>query len=151
MADHPPLYGPGVHRITFDAFGLATVAAFPTSGRRAILFRNLSQWLDALRARGMAGHCWLDGSFLTEKLDPGDIDLVYFPDQVNLQQPYAPKVIAEVRRLLDPAYARALFELDIYLVHPASPDVLQVTAYWRGWLGFCRDGVTAKGIVEISL
>jgi len=149
MADHAPLYEPGIHRVTLDALEQTAVSPYPGSGRRAILFRNLGQWLEALKARGVTGRCWLDGSFLTAKLEPGDIDLVLFPNP--LQVAPTAQVIAELQRLLDQPYAHASFELDVYIVDPTSPKAVEASAYWRGWFGFCRDGVTAKGIVEIAL
>lgn len=54
-----------------------TVDAFPHSQRRPWLFKELERLHSYLC--GVNAHCelWVDGSFLTEKLEPDDIDLCF--------------------------------------------------------------------------
>lgn len=148
MAEFDSLLAPGIHQMTADELAALAVAAYPTSIRRTALFGSLNAWLTALRARGTGGRCWLDGSFLTAKPEPDDIDLVIFPTWATVPTPV---VQQELGALLDKATVRAQYGLDCYIVHATQPNSIQITSYWRGWFGFRRDGVTAKGIAEVSL
>ncbi|MFT3818286.1 MAG: hypothetical protein QM750_11740 [Rubrivivax sp.] len=148
MADAAPLLAPGIHRMTEAELEALAVSAFGASVRRPVLHRQFVGWLNALRAANVSGPCWLDGSFLTAKLDPNDIDLVLFP---SLLVPPTPALHMTIGPLFDQALVKAQFGLDLYLVDPGAANVMEMTSYWRGWFGFCRDGVTAKGIAEVML
>ncbi|SEJ48142.1 hypothetical protein SAMN05216327_11170 [Dyadobacter sp. SG02] len=57
------------------------VDAFPRSSTRQVIFENFSVYMEKLVAIiGTDFHQWIDGSFVTKKLDPGDIDVVTFVD-----------------------------------------------------------------------
>ncbi|MBO9616133.1 MAG: hypothetical protein J7619_25790 [Dyadobacter sp.] len=57
------------------------VDAFPESDTRPGIFRNYSEYLEKLIPIIGAGfHQWIDGSFVTRKLNPRDIDVVTFVD-----------------------------------------------------------------------
>lgn len=149
--DFPALLIPGMHALTLDELFALAVAPYPNDERRADLFQKLTTWADALKAIGISGQLWLDGSFLTEKPGPGDIDCVLWsptwidPDQIT----HADK--AQAMKLLNRAHAEAIFDLDLYLETPATDQIFHREAYWRGILGFCHDRLTAKGFAEIAL
>ena len=143
-----PLYLPGIHTVTEPDLKIRTVDQFPASTRRPLLFTGLATWLAQLRATGATGKCWLDGSFLTDKPNPNDIDLVVFPMFTAVP---SPAVQSQVQELFDKATARARYDLDVYVALPGAPDFVALSSYWRGWFGFCRDGATAKGIAEVIL
>jgi len=150
-ADFPSLLPPGMHSMTLQALHSLAVAPFPEDARRSELFQKLSIWANALRAAGVNGKLWLDGSFLTEKTHPGDIDCVLWNPYWTDPAAATDQVQQQVARLLDHASAEALFNLDFYLETPASDQLFHREAYWRGILGFCHDRVTAKGFAEITL
>ncbi|MGG7663339.1 DUF6932 family protein [Dyadobacter sp. BHUBP1] len=57
------------------------VDAFPRSSTRQVIFQNFSEYLERLiPIIGTGFHQWIDGSFVTRKLSPRDIDLVTFVD-----------------------------------------------------------------------
>jgi hypothetical protein len=149
--DFPALLKPGIHPLTIEALHGLAVAPFPQDSRRAELYEKLKLWVITLRASGVRGRLWLDGSFLTEKIGPSDIDCIFWSpswvDEKNATQ----QVKAQVGKLLDRAYAETIFSLDFYMETPAPDRVLHREAYWRGMLGFCHDRVTAKGFAEITL
>lgn len=148
MTEFTPLLTPGIHTCSEADLAAIAVTAYPSSVRRSLLFGGLQAWLAELRANGCTGRCWLDGSFLTEKQEPDDIDLVIILDG-NLSVPVTPVVQAAIGRLLDKALVRAQYGLDVYMVDARDPQAVVMTSYWRGWYGFCRDGITAKGIAEV--
>jgi hypothetical protein len=148
-ADAPPLLPAGIHHLTSFALKQLAVDAFPADRRRVELFAKFLAWRKELRATGISARAWLDGSFLTEKAGPADIDLVVFlptgMGALTQQQQ------ARLRELLDHATVRAVYELDIYPVDALDPQFDVAESYWRGWFGFCRDRRTAKGIAEVVI
>jgi hypothetical protein len=69
--DFPPLLQPGLHNITLLQVHALAVAPFDHDQRRHDLYQKLAAWVGALQALGVGGTLWLDGSFLTEKPEPG--------------------------------------------------------------------------------
>ena len=50
---------------------------FPTSQSRPIIMAGMENLLAELTKNGISADVWVDGSFLTEKIEPGDVDLVF--------------------------------------------------------------------------
>jgi hypothetical protein len=74
--EFPPLLPAGLHQMSVaDVQGMC-VAAFPLSQTRQVIFTGLQTVITELTTSGVQGEMWLDGSFLTEKIDPEDVDLV---------------------------------------------------------------------------
>lgn len=149
--DHPALLPPGLHRLTLLELHKLAVAPFPEGTRRHLLFDKLATWTAAVNSLNVRGTLWLDGSFLTQKPDPDDIDCVLWnphwaqtsaPTQAHRQM---------LQRLFDQPTARAIYGLDFYLELPQSDETFHREAYWRGVLGFAHDRITAKGFAELSL
>lgn len=74
---HPPLLPPGRHVMRMDDLHKLAVLNFPTSATRSVLFQELSRLHSDLEAANVVCELWIDGSFLTEKIDPNDIDLTF--------------------------------------------------------------------------
>ena len=149
--DSPALLAPGMHLLTLQDLEAVAVTPFPGAPRRAELFQGLLLWVGALRAHGLTGTLWIDGSFLTEKECPGDIDCVLWNAAWVDPSAATPEAQHQVAKLLDKASAEALYNLDFYMEHPTPAQVFHREAYWRGILGFCHDRITAKGFAEITL
>ncbi|ACT96896.1 DUF6932 family protein [Dyadobacter fermentans] len=63
------------------------VDAFPHSETRRLIFENFSVYMETLIAIiGTGFHQWIDGSFVTRKLNPGDIDFVTFIDSATFSR-----------------------------------------------------------------
>ena len=149
--DFPALLQPGMHSLTLQGLHALAVVPFPEDLRRQELHQQLSVWTAALHACGVGGTLWMDGSFLTEKPSPSDIDCVLWnPHWID---PMNATLASEqqVGHLLDHATVKNLFLLDLYVEVPAPDQVFHREAYWRGVLGFGHDRVTAKGFVEFTL
>lgn len=149
--DFPALLTPGMHSLTIQDLHDLAVAPFPQDQRRAELYKKLCIWAKALQAAGVNGTLWLDGSFLTEKVNPGDVDCILWSPSWSDSVGATEQVKQQVSKLLDRASAKALFDLDFFMESPAPDRVFHREAYWRGILGFCHDRVTAKGFAEITL
>jgi hypothetical protein len=147
--DFPPLLAPGIHALTLVQLENLTVSAFPMDNERTRLFTLLSLWINKVQALNVSAILWIDGSFLTKKIAPGDIDCVVWSPTTNLALTPASKI--ELNQLFGHDYARVHFGLDLYLEIPAPDQVLHREAYWRGFFGFQHDRRTAKGFVELKL
>lgn len=148
--DASPLLAAGIHHVTSHRLKEITVDAFPGDARRAELFGKFIVWRDALRLMGLSGKAWFDGSFLTAKDCPGDIDLILWSPIMS--RPLSQAEHAALAALFDKPLARATYDLDLYIELPASDDArVHREAYWRGLFGFCHDGRTAKGIAEVVI
>lgn len=54
---------------------------FGTNIRRKKLFDNFCKYLNKIRDLGISGHIVVNGSFVTSKAEPGDIDMVLVLDE----------------------------------------------------------------------
>jgi hypothetical protein len=129
----------GLHQASEDEvaarFGVST-------SHRTDLMERLRRWLELARAVG-ARRFLIDGSFVTGKAEPGDVDaVVWLPDsfrtQVSARRPEA----VELQRMIIAREPRELFAA--YSVE-----------MWEGWLEFFRGtrepDARRKGVVEVSL
>ena len=135
----------GHHETTWEEV-ITTFGGEPGSRRREVLTRLL-QWRNATRTKGMSGSVILDGSFISEKAEPGDFDLIFVYDEAT-EQIVAQD--ADARMLLGGARCKERFGGDVF-------------SFWitnvRNNPTFCRtDGfdlekVTQepKGVVEVRL
>jgi hypothetical protein len=67
------------------------VDRFPLSSTRDAIMTGLEEVATRLDGVAISGELWVDGSFVTEKISPGDADIVLrmdgaFVDNVNLAQ-----------------------------------------------------------------
>lgn len=74
---HQPLLAPGRHILTIEQLKVLTVTSFPSSTRRPFLFQELERLHAELMEVGAVCELWIDGSFLTQKPEPNDIDLCF--------------------------------------------------------------------------
>lgn len=149
--DFPALLEPGIHQIDLAQLFTLGVDAFPDSPQRQQLYANLSTWIGSLSASGLSGRLWIDGSFLTRKPEPSDIDFVLWNPCWRGPEFDTPENRRQIEILFDHARAKALWSLDVYVENPNEDETLHREAYWRGLLGFCHDRQTAKGLAEVAI
>lgn len=118
--------------MTLDDFRLKFVDLFPQSVRRKLIFDKFSQFFKCLLGLGVVTELWLNGSFVTEKPEPGDIDAVAFVDTYKLNS----LQYSEQRFLANIAYIQLNYSTDIRFVRN---DNESMRSYWRGWYGFSRN------------
>lgn len=76
MPSFDPIYQPGLFYENAEDAALKLIYDFPESQRRKGLFDNFVGYLRVLCSTYKPVEVWLDGSFVTKKLNPGDIDLL---------------------------------------------------------------------------
>ena len=149
-ADH--VHGRSPYLITPEQL----VATFATSEERKSLLRDLFQYRQSLRALGLTGYQWIDGSFVEDVethrgRPPGDIDVVTF-----FSRPNGYEGLAEWRGFLD-QHEGALdadgLGLDCFFVDLSLPPsvVVRQSVFWFGLFSHQRETALWKGIVQISL
>ena len=85
MIDHSPLFKPGFHEIDVDDLDKLFVEPFNDRTRRKELADKLKLFLNKLKEIDAHFEIWIDGSFATEKIKPGDVDIaiIYEPQEIN--------------------------------------------------------------------
>jgi hypothetical protein len=110
---------------------------------------NLEAIIGCLNQTGMKAELWIDGSFLTEKLNPEDVDLVVCVDGKDFAS-----FDAAQRAALDWVQTGNLWErykCDAYaFVRKRSPEGEWIYAYWLRQFGFSRAN-EMKGLVVVRL
>lgn len=143
-----PLLGPGLHSHTLADLRRLCVNRFPESITRPSLMDNLQKVIELLGSKNVVAEVWIDGSFLTEKLNPDDVDLVVIVEASD----YA-NALPETKAFVawfgsNSMYAR--FKCDNYLFvrDDSSTQSDYVHAYWLRQFGFSR-GNQMKGIAVL--
>ncbi len=115
--------------------------------------QGLEQFIDHLLAANITADVWLDGSFLTEKIDPKDVDIV-----VRCNADQYDNGTAEQRAVLDWVIDNQKVSLkcdsytlwDYPLGHPLRAEGEWWYSYWHVKWGFSREE-DPKGIAVIVL
>ncbi len=154
--DYPPLLPAGLHPRTWAELQTLCVDGFPLSQSRTAIFTGLRGIIDALCTEGVVGELWVDGSFLSSKIDPGDVDFVLSiaPDVYMLGTPTRQALIHRLATT-DPAERAAIkqaFGCDPYVFFDAPVPVgaWNARAYWLKQFGYDRSN-NVKGIAVLSL
>jgi hypothetical protein len=146
MSTDKPLLGAGLHKMKIDELDNHFLSNFSGSATRQDLLKGLSKFIDRLKKFGLDFEVWLDGSFVTEKLDPNDIDLVVFvPQSVSALDVAKQQELHTL--LVDRASAKKKFGCDVFMAVKGDANH---RSYWRGWYGFDRDE-KPKGIARVDV
>lgn len=80
--DFEPLLAPGAHVMTLEDVRLAVTAnnTLPSHHRRCIVFQSLEQLVQDLLACCLRCDVFVNGSLVTEKPEPGDVDATVVVD-----------------------------------------------------------------------
>lgn len=157
MLDAEGFLPPGRCRVTVAEFREAFVDAFPSSKRRPVIFDRWLQHREALSSLVSVQAQWIDGSYVTGKLEPGDIDVVTILDGPTTDTLPVTR-LPLLKSLLDGPRTKASWDVDSYPLavypedHPAHEIYLKMRGYWDWWLGRVRDRETqVKGYLEVVL
>jgi hypothetical protein len=156
-----PLLSTGMHPMEVDAIRHLCVDQFSLSKSREQIMCGLEHIVAVLRESGIQGKLWIDGSFLTESIDPNDVDVVLcmqsaFADAATIAQNGTIEWFQDAQRVLHRWLKCHAFAIVRWPENDAN--------YWNGeywyayWLrqwGFSRldasGNVTLKGIAVIEL
>jgi hypothetical protein len=151
--DFPALFPVGFHELTIETLEQVCVDLFPLSTSRKPIMDGLRQFVGNLAAAGVVGNLWIDGSFLTDKIDPEDVDVILLCDGPLYDRGPSAYQTA-VDWVID--NQKATFKCDSYALfqyppgHALHTDGVWWHAYWLRQWGFSRES-DPKGIVVITL
>jgi hypothetical protein len=112
--------------------------------------RNVEAVISELNQQQIAGAIWLDGSFLTEKLNPDDVDIALVISATVFRS-----LGASQRNYFDAFRQTSLYDqyrIDNYgiVIDSNDPQGQWLYAYWLRQFGFSRTN-KMKGIIQIPL
>ena len=143
--DSPPLLPAGKHHLSLAELEELAVVPFSSEGPRSALFNDLTSLVQRLSTFGIKCELWVDGSFLTEKPDPADIDLTIVIGRVDFDlMPSAMK--NQVIMLCSKSHPLNA-SLDCYIVDNGDQSRL---AYWDIMWGSDRDNAP-KGYIVLDI
>lgn len=143
MSDYSPLFEPGFHDIAIAELDDIFVIPFNDSSRRQELTAKLKLFISQLLEIDVKFEIWIDGSYVTKKTSPGDIDMavIFNPDEVNNLPAHHQEFMGT-----DPRINKVRYGLDVYFV----PNDFHRKSYWKGLFGFTREE-QPKGIPRLYL
>lgn len=148
--DPEPLFPPGIIDTDLATIERVCVLERPNNQSRAFLFSRLIIYFQKLALLGVTLRVWVDGSFVTSKETPGDIDIfVWLNDEEMDKLP--PDKTTLARDLLhhsNRAVLRARYHIDMYCGSDAD---IGARMNWRGIYGFVKETEHAKGIPQIVI
>jgi|SRR5215470_6790553 len=149
--EYPRLLPPGLHEMTLVELRVMCVDAFPLSSRREPIMRSLEGMCTAISLALLRTAVWVDGSFVTEKIEPDDVDVVVALNHVNGNN--TPDQL-RVRERIERQEFTFPVRCDSYLLmeyptgHPDYWIGEYMHAYWLRQFGFARNNAL-KGMALI--
>jgi hypothetical protein len=141
--------------MSVDDLKAMVVDGFPLSTRRGALWDNLIKILDRLKALNIPCKVWVDGSFLTKKIDPDDVDFV-IDLPVTISDNPTPAQKAFLNQLASHAFCKmeklhSFLMFDAPVMHAEYALSQQLHAQWERDFGFAYVSKEAKGIAVLAV
>jgi hypothetical protein len=156
FSELPGILAVGIHELTLDRLIAIGVTNFPLSQRRAPIMEGFRQIFQMLREQGITGDVIVDGSFLTEEIDPKDIDF-----SLCVSPEFYENSSASQRKLMDwigdDQTIKNNYLCDCYLCveypqgHEQYFDGIQNRLYWTNLYRFSAILKRERGIGVIHL
>jgi hypothetical protein len=153
--DYPCLLSLGCHPMTLSEMRRLCVDPFLLSTTRPMLMAGLETIADRLVTASIVGNLWVDGSFLTEKINPADTDVVLEVDASSMYDNGSREQKNEIDWIVSNLKNTPL-KCDCYplFTYPIPHLLFQEGEWWRAyWIrqfGFSRE-IDPKGIAIISI
>lgn len=145
---------PGLHIIEKQELENSFVNGFPHSTTRRIIYDGYCQHFELLKDLVGNFEQFVDGSFASNKNDPGDIDMVIFVD-ATIMDSLSPDQQKEFERLVSGKETRDQYLCDAYFCpiypdgHPSAGESRAQRKYWMGEFGYDRKD-NPKGILHMT-
>ncbi|MCX7307571.1 MAG: hypothetical protein NTZ72_06325 [Afipia sp.] len=132
-----------------------TVDAFPLSGRRAALWNNVTAFVAHLKRHKLACDIWIDGSFLTQKIDPDDVDFVLdfaiqtIETATPAQEDFLHQVGSHAFYANEKLHSFIMFHAPI--IHGQHAEGVRLHGQWMSDFGISLVKKTPKGIALLEV
>ncbi len=153
--DYPPLLPEGFHAYTLPEIYDFGVARFGLSETRKNICDGLARLSDILENGGVPCDVWVNGSFMTEKYDPEDADLLVRVDCQFLENasPDQHSVLEWINKF-GPLEDGLLCHTFVDVVYPPGTPIGETSkqqfGYWQSMFGLSR-GNNEKGIAVLKI
>ncbi len=152
--EFPPLLHVGLHPMSVADVQDMCVGAFPRSTTRREIMVGLQAVIETLAGAKVTTDVWIDGSFLTEKVNPEDVDIVLCTqgevyDNATDKQRNVIDTVACVN-LKPPLRCDSYVFFEYPESHPLYWEGQFMRAYWMKQYGFSR-GEDFKGVAVVEL
>jgi hypothetical protein len=148
--EFPPLLPAGFHPMQVAGLRRLCVDRATGSFKRSGIMTRLETIIDSINKSAIRGQVWIDGSFMTEKLNPDDADIALMVDLASFRS------MSPNQRLFFNGFASSsLYDshrIDNYaqVIDESRPDGTWNLAYWIRQFGFSRSD-QMKGIAVIDV
>lgn len=151
-AEFPPLLQEGFHAKTLPELRDLCVTKFPLSARRPAIMPALESMCMALSVALISGEVWVDGSFLTEKIEPDDVDVTVAIKHGVFDTPQQQEVLFRIakKRFVFPLPCDSFVHIEYPEDHAKHQFGQWMRAYWIRQFGFSRS-CSMKGIAVIKV
>jgi len=144
----------GIHEMTEEEFHNRFCMAFPSSKTRPVIDARYAKFRKGLASIISSRH-WVDGSFVEDKINPNDVDIVVWVDSGQYN------ALSEDRRgmldrIFDVEKRQVERKVHAHLEPSRQFDDAQYAYYrlkcdyWRKWYGTVKTTGDSKGIVSLS-
>ena len=144
--EYAPLLKPGFFDVPSsnleESLTTLLVSPFDDSRHRKLLLNGLIALLAEVKEICIFTEAWIDGSFVSDKEEPNDVDIVLW---YNTASSISPRELRTYRELKDCNLMMFRFCCDVYLAKNGN-DTLR--RYWENWFGKDRAG-QPKGIIRV--
>lgn len=141
-----PLLQPGIHDIIKSDLSNHFVSPFASQEKRIQLIERFNYLIEKVEQIGISFEIWINGSFVTNKEEPNDIDIAFFYDPIQANSLPADKqnIFLEVS---NNSFSKYRYNCDVYFI---PNNDIGLRSYWRGWFGYTRTE-KPKGFVRIKV
>ncbi len=140
----------GLHECNFSILKDIFVEKFETSQTRKKIFEQFVLWVKQLTQDYQIYEIWIDGSFVTNKVNPNDIDVVVFAHADDYLRLYSQWVKLRDVGLIDAYLSLAICEKsEKSLCKQEYWSFVNNRNYWRGQFGFDRSD-NPKGFLVLK-
>ena len=154
-SEFPPLLVDGLHPLTMAALRQLCLANFQASMTRPAIMQGLEDAIETLVEARIGGELWIDGSFLTEKIDPEDVDVTLridadFMNELTPEQALAINWFTTPGEARKTHYCHGFVWVDYPNDHPSFAFGQNLRTYWLRQFGLSRSN-EKKGIAVVQL
>jgi hypothetical protein len=143
----PLIQQPGPQLKTVAELHRMCVSAAP-SERRTKLWEGFAALYNRMIDAGLSGlELWVDGSFLTEKPAPRDVDCALWLPQSHVDN-CTDQQYHELQQLGDKQAISRKYQVDLYLIPPEAQNNL---IYWEALFSMTKDASGTKGFAKLYL
>jgi len=134
----------GVYGCQREDIAARFVEAVPDSDTRSDIWKRFLDFNQQAEGVGMHAVQWIDGSFVSSKSDPKDIDIVNWVE-AGVYNRLAPDVHTYIDNVLSGNFAYNKWRTDSRWIpvfpadHPLHGKYLEVRDYWKKQWGLTRD------------